>query len=72
MGFLVRWQVNVDHLESFYIFGGLEPKRQISKVIGYRLTLVGNLDFDHEYGSASLMSEGGVFFRLSLTIPSLY
>ena len=52
-----------ENLESFYVFGGERYARQISLLVGYRLTKVGELAFDHTFGSASKMSEARIFIQ---------
>ena len=52
-----------DHIGSFYVFGGEKYQRQISKLVGFTLTNVGKLAFDHYLGSSSKMSEARLFIE---------
>ena len=38
---------------DFYIIGGKNEMKQISKLSGYALAVVGNLPFDHYFGSCN-------------------
>ena len=38
---------------QFFVFGGTFKRRQISKLSGFKLTLVGTLAFDHSYAGCS-------------------
>ena len=51
----VTWQ------NQFYIFGGKDVKRQISRLSDYRLERIGVLSFDHHMGSCSVMSNQFIF-----------
>ena len=46
---------------SFYIFGGSSDKRQISQVIGTKLTSIGSLSFDHFEASCDVMGKDKIF-----------
>ena len=51
----IRWQ------DQVYIFGGMTKKRQISRLNGYQLERVGDLDFDLQYGTGSNMYNQFIF-----------
>ena len=46
---------------EFFIFGGYDYKRQISKLSGYHLKNVGSLKFDHNYGTCANMANKKLF-----------
>ena len=46
---------------QLFIFGGKHEKRQISKLTGHKLQRVGDLDFDHYFGSCSVMGNKYIF-----------
>ena len=51
----VTWQ------NEFYIFGGELNNRQISKLIGYNLKVVGSLAFDHYWATCTNMANRKLF-----------
>ena len=46
---------------EFYIFGGHSRKRQISRVVGNKLTKVGTLSFDLYLGTGSVMGSNLIY-----------
>ena len=46
---------------GFYVFGGRDNRRQISQVIGTRLTQIGKLSFDHCAGSCDVMGGDKIY-----------
>ena len=67
-GTQVHRSSSVTWRNNFFIFGSELYPKQISKVIGYKLTLIGQLSFNHEYGSASVMGEGVVLIYFSFSM----
>ena len=47
----VSWQ------NQMIIFGGRMRTRQVSRLDGYRLNRIGNLSFDHEDGTCTVMND---------------
>ena len=71
-GTQVHRSSSVTWRNNFFIFGSELHPKQISKVIGYKLTLIGQLSFNHEYGSASVMGEGVVLIYFWFFYRTLY
>ena len=46
---------------QFFVFGGLKEKQQISRLSGYKLKRIGQLDFDHVSGACSVMANQFIF-----------
>ena len=51
---------------ELYIFGGAHNKRQISKLVRYKLQVIGNLPFDFQFGGCTTMASGKLFLCFSL------
>ena len=52
---------SINWRNRFYVFGGQDVSRQISRLNGYTLERVGSLPFDHNLGSCSVMSNQFIF-----------
>ena len=48
---------SISFQNDFFIFGGKNQVRQISKLSGYTLTLVGSLSFDHYFGACNVIGD---------------
>ena len=46
---------------QFFVFGGTFKRRQISKLSGFKLTLVGTLAFDHSYAGCSTVDDDRIY-----------
>ena len=46
---------------QLFIFGGDKNKRQISKLVGYNLKVIGSLPFDHEWATCTNMADKKLF-----------
>ena len=46
---------------QLFIFGGFTYGRVISRLTGHKLEDVGSLDFDHRYGSCSVMKDKFIY-----------
>ena len=46
---------------QFFVFGGINQRRQISKLIGCELTRVGTLDFDHYYAGCANVADNQLY-----------
>ena len=62
----------VNWRNQFHILGGLEEKRQISRLRGYKLERIGSLKFDHFYGGCSVMNNEHVFLCFNSGDPDDY
>ena len=52
---------SINWKNQLHVFGGGSERRQISRLNGYRLTRIGNLDFDHQLGACSVMANQFIF-----------
>ena len=52
---------SVNWKNQLHIFGGATEYRQISRLSGFKLERIGDLAFDHESGSCSLMANQFIF-----------
>ena len=59
----VFYSCSISWRNQFFVFGGFSPslKRQISKLVGCKLSRVGTLDFDHSYGGCASLADNQVF-----------
>ena len=57
----VHHSCSVTYRNRFYVFGGDQHKRQISEVTKCELTRIGNLDFDHHWGSCSSVNDQEIY-----------
>ena len=61
---------SVNWKNQLHIFGGATEYRQISRLSGFKLERIGDLAFDHESGSCSLMANQFIFYVLIGMITS--
>ena len=50
---------------EFYIFGGSQEKRQLSKVVGCELKRNGSLSFDHKFGGCANVADKFIYLCFS-------
>ena len=50
-----EFSCSVNWNNEFFIFGGKNEKRQISRLTGHKLKRIGDLTFDHYFGACSVM-----------------
>ena len=55
----------VNWKNQLFIFGGYKEKRQVSRLIGYKLKHVGDLTFNHVIGACSVMGNQHIFLCFS-------
>ena len=55
------YSCSINWKNQFHVFGGFYQKRQISRLSGYRLELIGNLAFAHSFGTCSVMANQLIF-----------
>ena len=56
-----EFSCSVNWNNEFFIFGGKNEKRQISRLTGHKLKRIGDLTFDHYFGACSVMANQFVF-----------
>ena len=60
-GTQVYYSCSVTWRNQFFVFGGYNHKRQISKLSGCKLTSVGTLAFDHYYAACSIAGDDVIY-----------
>ena len=56
-----RGSCSINWKNQMIIFGGMHETKQISRLDGFSLFRIGNLDFDHYYGACSVMKKDFIF-----------
>ena len=68
----VMFSCSISWENQLFIFGGSSNKRQISKLIGYHLNVIGSLPFDHNYATCTNMANKKLFLCFNSASSSDY
>ena len=56
-----HYSCSINWKNQYYVLGGNNQKRQISRLSGSKLERIGNLAFDHKSGACSVMANQFIF-----------
>ena len=57
----VKYSCALTFRNENYVFGGLDEKRQISKIVNCQLKNIGQLEFDHYYGGCANVADEKIY-----------
>ena len=63
---------SVNWKNQLHVFGGVNEKRQISRLNGHKLERIGTMPFDHNYGGCSVMANQFIFLCFNYGNPNDY